>query len=453
MEQFILISALAAYLTVCPQSSAEEESMRYASALPVAVACDNEEAERAAKAGMLDLMLGWEESATDYFARALEKEPRCTLAHAGEILLRGDHGEHLEKLRANLESLISTPAEDFYLAAFLKWAANDRGGCVKDFAQRADTFRADKPSTLWCIFLSYLLTETRDDAVVRAIQLYERFPNDAVVCYARAYVEQNAEEVSDEAMEAAEKSVRLMPDHPMTHHLCGHLLYRRGEYKKAAECFNHAAILASERKLPLYESSQWWISRLYESTALYADGNSAAALKIRRALNSIPIDKEHRYSRGTVFHRWEANTLPLRVLVAAKSSKLTLGAISAASDAATPKPALEQDTVILVRDCLRATLHARLHATKGKLKYAVRSLNIAEKALTDFEKTQETTVADYPMEVTPWMRAHEACVMALNIARAEIYTDTADIWREKVSAAKQPSVLLLPPAIPARHAD
>jgi len=434
--------------------------------LQLALATDSEEARNEVQAGLVDLLLGWEESARIRFERAARADDMCSLAWCGLMMTEADPAARkrsMQELTDRINQLPATPPETFYLATFFRLLANDHLGAAEDFIQRAERYRHDVFAACWGVLLLHCADVGYDDlgkslphqsrALELASKLYQDNPENPLVCFVRAYVEEAAPAVSEQALAAAENAVKHMPTHPIPQHLYGHLLYRSGRAAEAVPHFMEAVKSATRKDIPEWESGVLMTSRLYVSTAMWTAGQSAKALATRRAMNKMPLDREHLHAPAVILRRWEAATLPLRVLVADKKVP-SIGQISAASAAAEVKPPLPgDDPVLLVRDCLRACLYVRVRAKNKDVRNAAKSLAIAEEALKQFEQTRDDVLECGVHYITPWTRALEACQIALSMARAEVYTRTSDMWKESARQAVRPVTLMLPPVIPVARAD
>lgn len=458
-------AALVAAADVSPAPPAEQGKNDLShSTLQLALATNSEQAQKSMQAGMLDLLLGWEESARLHFNRAVEADDMCSLGYIGQLLTEPNaelRAQSLAALTERINKLPATPVETFYLATFLKLLSNDKMGAAEDFCKRAELYRHDTLSACWGALLLHCADVGYDtDGKIRPLQeralqmteqLYAAHQQDALVCFVRAYVEESAPTISPRALEAARRASELLPQHPLPAHMLGHLLYRSGKAAEAVPHFMTAARLATRPDIPEWESSSLMAARLYVSTAMWSAGMDDKARATRKALTAMPIDRAHLHAPAVILQRWEARTLPLRVLV--KSPKPAReGLIIAAAHAAVVSPALPgDDPVLLVRDCLRAALYARVRASKKQNSQAIKSLKLAEEALLKFEKTREDVLAQGVHYITPWMRAMEACEIALATAKAEVYTATADVWLENARQSVRPVTLMLPPVIPEKQ--
>ncbi len=431
--------------------------------LVLPIASSSEELKQQLTVGWQDLLMGWEESARHHFEQALRHDEHCALAHAGLLLAfpegKQEHIQSLQNICGEDSNVLLTPAESFYLSAFLQAANRHLEAAAREMNEHADRYRADLFATLWgiqllhCADIGYTqegeVRPLQAKALRRAQALYRKHPSHPLVCYLRAYLEEAAPNISAEALEAAQKAAELMPRHPMSQLLLGHLLYRSQREEEALTYFQQAASLA---KAESNETSALFLTAsLYEATTLWSIGQDRKSLQLRRRLRAIPLptDRKESASPAATLLRWEARTLPLRILILRKRVP-TQGEIEAAFQAATPEHPSDIDFVLEERNCLRAALSARKKAGAGDMKEAVPFLHLAEEALTRFDATLTQAREVSPHWVTPWYRAREACLIALCTAKAEVYPSSADIWKENARQAVQPPVLLLPPPVPMR---
>ena len=439
-----------------------ESAQKTVPTLALALSTDSEDSKRETQEGILDLLLGWDESAQLHFQEAIVHDEANALAYAGLCFIN----PHDEAARACLKRIYEDEStrllshETFYIESLLKLAAAHYGAACQDFCARADQYRADKIANVWAVILLHSSDlayhpETGEpgpqqrEALRRIEKLCETYPQDPLISYARAYVEQSAPQISNEALINALQAKDAFPQHPMPQLLVGHLLSRIGQYDEAVKHFQQAAILAAKRGLSLEQSPLWWQARLCESSALWLAGHKEQALKLISTLNSSSVAESSKNTEVSILRRWECNTLPLRFLVAAQGTP-TQQAITKASQAATPKTAWKSaDYVLHVRDCLRATLSARLKAQQGKWKEAQHSLDLAEQAKECLDKSYDSLSQESQLLLSPWHRAQEACSIAIALAKACVYQDTKHIWLENAKTARKAPNLMMPPVIPA----
>ena len=433
--------------------------------LPLATASPG--VAQSVEAGMIDLLLGWEESARRHFIAAIaagvEPDAESMLAHCGVIIAVPDarlKEENRAELEEKIDTIPATPVEQFYLSTFLKLISREHVGAAQDFAERAKRYRGDAFSAAWAIMLLHCadigydingrVNHYQQQALELAHQAYAEHPQNPLICYVRAYIEESAPQVSQEALEAASEALKQLPGHPMPYLLMGHLLYRSERAAEAVPYFRKAAELASVPEIEPGQERLKMTALLYESTALWSSYQDEEALASRRAMNAEKIDAGMQGSPLMVLRRWEANTLPLRILIRREEAPSVVE-IRAAVKAATPSPALPgEDAVLVVRDCLRAALYARARMKTGDSNNAQKSLVLAQQKLEEFDDTQESVFAQGAEFITPWYRALEACKLAILIAGSEVYPDPDEFWKKVAGGAMRPGTMLLPPPVPER---
>lgn len=434
-------------------------------ALNIPLATDDAVVKQEIELGLVDMLMGWEESAQLHFARAIQAgsstESMSLMAYCGMMLMSATAGEkdaNRMYLLEYIETVPTTPVELFYLNTFLRLAGGDVKGAAEDFAERAERYKRDKFSALWSCMLFHCVEEGYDitgrpnpyqeKALKMASVLYEEYPDDALVCYVRAYIEEASPQVSPEALEAARKAVVAMPQHPMPALLYGHLLYRSERVEEALPYLHAAAQLADNPEIKPEYVRLKTIAELYESTALWSSRKTQEALAMRRRMNAAPPDRAIQNSPAGVLYRWETTTLPLRILVL-KATPPDIADIKAAANAATPNPAWEEDDpVLLVRDCLRAALYARARMKQNDRASAEKSLALARESFQKFEATREAVFKRGNQYITPWYRAHEACRIAILAAGGDVFPDPDAFWKKVAESATRPANMLMPPPLP-----
>lgn len=434
-------------------------------ALNIPMATENAAVKEEIERGMVDMLMGWEESAQLHFARAIQAgsstENMSLMAYCGMMLMSATAGEkeaNRMHLQEYIETVPTTPVELFYLNTFLRLASGDVKGAAEDFAERAERFKRDKFSALWACMLFHCVEEGYDitghpnpyqeKALKIASALYAEYSDDALVCYVRAYIEEAAPQVSAEALEAAGKAVSALPQHPMPALLYGHLLYRSERVEKALPYLHTAVQLAENPEIKPEFARLKSIASLYESTALWSARKTKEALAMRRSMNAAKPDSALKDSPTGVLYRWETTTLPLRILVL-KATAPDIADIKAAANAATPNPAWEKDDpALLVRDCLRAALYARARMKQNDRTSAEKSLALARESFKKFEATRDDVFKRGNQFVTPWYRAHEACRIAILAAGGDVFPDPDEFWKKVAESATRPANMLMPPPLP-----
>ena len=464
-HNFFKATAVAVLAAAAVFASAEEATPLPYPTLNLPSVIENEEVKEHLDRGMIDLLLGWEESARVHFAHAIElgaaTENTSLMAYCGMMMASSTSGAkdaNRMLLAENIDKVPSTPVEIFYLNTFLKLMSGDLTGAADDFAERAVKYRRDTFSALWaamlyhCAEVGYDVTgrpnSFQEKALKIASALYAQDPQNPIICYVRAYIEEGAPQVSEEAYNAAQRAAEGLYEHPMPQLLYGHLLYRAERADEAVSYFEKAVKLSDSKEIKSCEARLAMTASLYESTALWSARKTERALASRKAMNAVPLDRSALNEVAVIVQRWEASTLPLRVLVL-RGTPPTLSEIRAAANAATPIPALPgEDPVLHVRDCLRAALYARARMHQKDESSAQKSLQLARESFKKFEETQEDVFKLGSVYITPWYRAYEACRIALLAAGNAVFPDSDEFWKKVADAVKQPGNMLMPPPLP-----
>ncbi len=429
---------------------------------------ESRDATQSIQLGLRDLLMGWDEQARLHFRAAVRADETCALAWAGLMLTEGVNAESRSALEQILTNeYAATPQETALLSSLLRLAQGDRSGAGEEFAARAAQFRADTLSACWAVLLlhdgydsiSRKPLPTQERALELAQQLYERDAKNPLFCYFRGWVESDAPEPSQAALEAAQQAALSLPHHPAAQLLCGHLLCRNGqltdalshlraaseEAEKARKDVPHGTKILSyplelwplEVRAKLYESSTlWMLNRVEESAALEKELLQQAA-QIHPRLKHMP---------GAILLHAEARTLPLRKLL---GSHKCPNDINPAVQAATPRQADKDDPLLDVRDCLRFCCVAIKLPVEGKREQALRCLKSAEGCFKRLEAARATCEQQGAYALSAWVRAHDACQQALFMARAAVYPDSEDFWNQSLEEARRkPATLLMPAVIP-----
>lgn len=436
-------------------------------ALSLPLATSNPAVKHETELGFTNLLLGWEEQACYHFARAIEEAEKhgqpCLMSYCGMMLAAPENAAKDANRIALLEALNhsdATPIELFYINTFLKLLEGDIAGAAIDFEARAAKYKRDSFSRYWAIMLfhcadvGYDILGRPEQYQARALQLaeeqYRTSPQDFLTCYLRAYIEEAAPEVSEQALESASRAAEMMPEHPMPSLLYGHLLYRSKQIEKAIEPLKKANHLVVLNDTTRDGHRLRMICSLYLATALWTNRDDKDALQQEQVLLKLPHDIESQSASEMVLLRWEAHTFPLRKSLL---NKEVLGVKELRTLLKTLPPLEEtQDKEALrhYRECLKAALYARARMSNNDKKHALQSLKLAKDELAAFEESMDSIFRLGPEYYTPWYRAKEVCQIAVLIAGAEVYPDPDEFWKTVINSTIRPSTMLLPPSVPMR---
>lgn len=442
--QNIIFSTAAVMMITVASLHAQEEVLS-----PLALASENTEAVRHTNLGLQDFLLGWPDGAAYHFRAALHEDPDLLLASVALLQLEHSHltpnerQQRRQDIQSRLEQSPMTPAEGFYLTCFLQSLTFNTRELQTNLTQHITRYRADILAACWLIMLQHTTTPPYDEhgnpspsqqkALALIRQLDTAYPEHGLICYTRAKIEETAPQISEEALQSAEKCVRLLSGHPMATRLYGHLLYRSGKASQAAELFKQSAHQAHQRlqawNLP--DDALVLESLLYQATALWVAGQDRASLFCRRHLL-----KNHQFQ-----NHWEAATLPLRVLIGRKEPPTT-GELKAAYRVAC-QAQLSQET-LPVRDSLHHLLQIRRMLHQGQRAQALRSLEHWEQ--------QHKSLLEEQGEAQLNRRGQQAIRLSWARVKAEAFPQAADIWNNNFQEWNDPPAGLLPAIIPTRSA-
>lgn len=437
---------------------------------------DNAQATQLTNAALQELLLGDHDEAHRLLELSLEEEPRSILSHAAILATRqvtdsGEQQQHLQSIqRCIAEGSMLTPAEEAIIPWLLDLSRGENAAALTKIQAHTQRFRNDDFARCWEILLLHYASNGYDilgnsspeqtHAEISAHILYTAKPDNALVCYIRALVEEGCPTPSPEACDAAKKSAQLLPGHPLPLQLCAHLLFRTGHYSAALEYLKEAAS-CTEQHLPVEgragetkSSERWILIKLYESSVLSTLHLEKQALALRRMLNAIPLATDEPTKRlpYQLLLRWEAHTLPLRVLFTSRM-RLTTSRIKAATQAATLAPDTclssgEYHALNASRDCLEAALLSIVYARANNPAKAQEYLKLAE---THKKKLQDLapTSAPSPLLSRYLARQLEACAVAVIRAKSELHPEQDDVWQDAIRDATRAPSVLMPPVIPA----
>lgn len=430
-------------LSDMPVSSAEKTHI----SLPFT--SENEALKMHLNQGMQACLLNYREKAVYHFNQAIRLEPECVMAHICHMLLLSSRSqEYKDSLQATnqlFEEVMLTPVEEWYISTFLQHITGDIEGAAIAFQKRASVYRRDLMAAIWDIQLNQHREEQGSDITTRADALVERYPDNPLVLYCRALLDEYAASPSENGLKCAQKAVELFPGSPTAHQLLGYLLCRSGRHSEAIPHISEALRLCKEdltlinpAKAAIYRSSQ-----LAAASAYWEAGNRAEALVLTLALTrEIP---ETIAGEGDILLHWEARTLPLRLLVMQPVAP-TGAAINAAAKACN---APQNTPLELVQNCLVAAIQARALADSGRPIIAQQTLTKSEKFLDELCKETDNMIRQGGLTHTCYSRALSACMGATIRARIALYKDSADIWQPRLDTIlNRRQTRFLPPVLP-----
>lgn len=417
--------------------------------LQMLVSSSSDIASQLVNLGLEHCLLNYQEKARYYFKKAVEADDQCLLAHVGMLMVHPsgspEYKQHLARVNDLSETAVLTPIEEWYFATFLQYISGDISGTAAAFRQRAATYRRDTSAACWDILLNHLTAEQGGNITERANALVRRYPDNAIVHFCRALLDEYSPKPSQEALTSARKVVELLPGNPVAHQLLGHLLRRSGMLEESITEFQNARQCAMQDLccVPTNDAAFYRLASLSEISANWSNGRNMDALRQCHSLSKqIRTDGA---GEGSILLHWEARTLALRLLVLQP-----MPPAGAAINAAAKVCNAPAGTPIKhVQDCLVAAIRTRSLADSGRLTVATQTLTKAEEELTELKKCHDEMVRKGGLILTCYRRAEQACTGAIIRARIALYAGSADIWQPHLDELmSQPEPRLMPPVLP-----
>ena len=390
--------------------------------------------------------MGDTEQASTAFQQALQVDSDCILAHVGMLMSTTTGSEayktHLARLNELMPGAVLTPVEEWYLSTLLQYIGGDLHGAATAFKERAARYRRDTLAACWDIVLNhYADKEGTEEITRRAEALIERYPQNPLLHFCRALLEECSTPPSERALTCALKASEALPGNPAAHLLAGRLLCNAGRAEEAVELFRKTLDNTSA------DSEAYVIAQLSLISALvqqHSRNSWVDALKEARKIAQKASSCALTGNSGVLLH-WEGRTALLRLLVLQK----TPPAGQAINTAAKACNAPEGDPVRIVQDCLVEAIRARSLSETNRKSAALEQLTKAEKHYQELQRAGEEIKKKGGMSAACVRRAEQVCMAAMYCAKIALYPSTADIWQDHLNEVLQiPQLRFLPPVLP-----
>lgn len=433
---------------------------------PIVLATENEEAARLFNLGIQDVLMGYQTRARASLQQALHEEPDCVPALIGLMMLeqedRSTYNHQLKRVSEilNSETYTATPEEIFYIETFLKMIAGGLRSAADDFLAHAERYRADVAAACWGILLLHQCEESytsdgeasvsQAEALKRCDALLQRHVEHPLVLYVRAAIEENAPTISDTALQSAKRAAECMPDAPHVKHLLAHLQYRRNEFGDSLKNLKES--------IALYEQdlSTWNINRadafdltaaqLYQATGFFSNEQlPLLAESMKKLCYNIP---ESHVKRTEILIHQEARTLPLRILLSIDKPMSAKTINNAYELVIAPEEKNIDANIVHFAECIKSVLQVKALMYMKKPNAAQRAMKNAEQYFQLLKETAEQIQHESATTKICYKRQLDCASVALSIAKFHMFTDTKDIWKNKIDAHMQYQPRLLPPMIP-----
>lgn len=436
-------------LVVATHCWAEDNSLSertITSAANIHVSSEFAEAQKLVNLGLQCSVMGDTEQASTAFQQALQVDSDCILAHAGMLMSTPAGSEayktHLAWLTELMPGAVLTPVEEWYLSTLLQYISGDLEGTAVAFKERAARYRRDTFAACWDIVLNhYAAREATEEITRRAELLLQRYPENPLVHFCRALLEECSTPPSERALTCALKASEALPGNPAAHLLAGRLLCNAGRAEEAVVLFMRTLDNTSA------DSEAYVIAQLSLISALvqqHSRNSWVDALKEARKIAQKATSCALTGNSGVLLH-WEGKTALLRLLVLQK----TPPAGQAINTAAKACNAPEGDPVRIVQDCLVEAIRARSLAETNRKSAALEQLTKAEKHYQELQRAGEEIKKKGGINATCVRRADQVCTAAMYRAKIALYPSTADIWQSHLNEVLQiPQPRFLPPVLP-----
>lgn len=416
------------------------------SLVQIPVTSDSPEAKQLVNLGLQHFLLGEAELACSMYQEAVQADSACILAHAGILITTAPgspiYKEHLSQLNSLLPGALLTPVEEWYLSTLLQYASGDFHGTAAALKERAALYRRDIFTACWDIILNHHAGNNKTSELTgRADALIRRYPENGMVNYCRALLEEHSSSPTNTALTCSRKATKFLSASPVPYLLAGRLQYNSSNPEAAAELFQQALDTATPG------SVSHLVARLSHISALISIGNESTraqaiqeARKIAQNTSSCALNTP----AGTLQH-WEGKTLLLRLLVL-QSSAPAGQAINTAAKACNTE---EKDPLYSMKECLVEAIRTRCLAESNRKSIAIRQLSKAEKHYQDLLRAGHDCVQKGGMTAICMQRATQACMAALYRAKIALYPGSKDIWTEHLNEVlNKPQPRFLPPVLP-----
>lgn len=445
----------------------------------MAVTAIDKETQDHVRHGITCLHGAWDFEAYRHFCAALERDPRCLMAHWGAALalLQCDPGQEdereaaLERLLALVDEGAGTELERGYAYGLISFLREGPAAAANAFRKVADDFPNDPRLVLLASLFGRTGYDEFGDATVdqeRAEDdlraLVREHPGVPIFRYVLLAVRAEAPDLAGD-LPLARDLCREVPDYPPFQHLLGHYEWRSGNHGRAARAFARASELYAgwmeRNELDALSCPGWTKSESYRAVALASAGDHEAAFAVARAVAAVPVPESRKLeagredpstSRGARMLLWEGRTLPTRLALHRDGA----GDVALAIKLLPPKdPLLHFGKASLAPRAYQGYafyLEGRKAIEAGKLEEARQIADAATLNGAEFTKLREAAMG--LAERSEWLRnfnGMEIMVAELRgllaMAGEEGRQVAAVNWFRSANDRQKPASLMMPPLV------
>jgi len=444
--------------------------MSFKGGIRMAVTAATEKAQEHVNQGLNHLHGGWEFEASRHFAAAMREDPECLLAHWGMVMAllspAPETGPAKNAATDRLLELIDngngSDLERGYAFGLVKYIEEGPSGAALAFHKVGTRFPNDVQSGVFNALFSrggfdVLGNPTPDQEAAEAIlrKLMEKYPTSPLPLHALLSIRADGREVK-EFLPLARRLCQMVPDYPPYFHLLGHYEWRCGEHGRAASAFGRATTLfvnwMKEQNVTIADSPEWVKSESYRIVSLCSKGDFDTALAAAFQIAATPIPEKRPASPGARILRWEASTLPARVLMHRGLPGNAADALKSLPGPETTRKSRELSLSYWWIDGLRFSLEAQRLIDAGNFEEAKQ----VGEALTHFGESMSGTqgAATSGGERSAWNRSFRALEVLASETRGRIAMagpakdrGSAYNWFRSAADRQVPSTLLYPPLV------
>lgn len=430
--------------------------------LTMLVATSSSEAQRHVLNGIACLLTFWDDAAYREFRKAIKLDPSCMMAQWGLALsCITPHHEHearkeqaLQNIRLQLE-LGQLPSRELeYGRALVTLLKNGSPDAAKVFLDIADNWKRDPWAPL---FAAMMLRDGFTDegspkpGQEQAQTLLDAYltahPSIPAAWFMKALLQETNPTMGEDALQAVQKALELVPGYPPALHLLGHIQFRRGDYKASEDSFARAAdaytLWQNEEKLSPADNEGLFRSLAYKAMARFCRGDENGAIREAAKLASRPVDTSRPRATGSLMQLWETRTLPMRLALSRYPWKGSREIESVTPQTLDINPPSLCDGITAA--CIQAAQGKTALVNGNKKDLSSRLANL-EKICTTL--AQSGPKADEEGAVSHWVRSLELNDRLGLECKAFLYTDSAPIWLQSDVEQQRFSSLLMPPVLP-----
>ena len=435
-----------------------------------AVSTTNEAARTHCIQGLHHLYGGWEFEASRHFAKAMQKDPDCLIAHWGMVMSLLDATPETSNVRlAALDRLIhlmkqgqGSELERGYTYALLQYFESGTGAGANAFRKVANKFPDDIQAAVLSALFSrggYDVTGQPTPDQIQSendlIELMKKHPESTIPLHALLVTRAEALDAGN-SVQLARQLQQAQSAYAPAFHILGHYEWRAGNHRRAAAAFGRASSTYQKwmrvNRISAADCPEWIIAECYRVIALLSIGQDDTAYAAAKLIAATPLPEGRPASPGARFLLWDAKTLPARILLRQGLNHNTDKAAKELPDSEWMQSYKKYSLAYWWVDGLRLALEAQHLSNAGNASKAREVAAALDTHIRQMGQTRQLAAAGG--ESLQWTRAHRALKILLADLRGRIAaTGPPDVrhvaynWFVSAMDHQRPEPLLYPPLI------